>query len=68
MDLIYSKPLNDGSGKTYCEYAGNSSETQPVFDTLASGSKIHEVDTAIIQAYDAATQTWYPQIELGGGS
>lgn len=68
MNLIYSKPLEDGSGKVYCEYAGNSEEVQPVFDSLASGSKIHEVDTAKIQAYDAATGTWYPQIELGGGS
>lgn len=65
MQEIYSKFI--GGGKFYKEFAGTSDETKPT-ENLVSGSKVHELDTATIHAFDAKTQTWYPQIELGGGS
>lgn len=59
--------LEDGSRKKYLEWAGTSDMDKPVRTDQAQGSLFHEVDTATIYAYDEATQTWYKQVELGGG-
>ena len=65
MQEIYSKFI--GNGKFYKEFACTSGETKPT-ENLVTGSKVHEVDTATLYALDANTGTWYPQIEMGGGS
>ena len=65
MQEIYSKFIS--AGKFYKEFAGTSDEDKPTAN-LATGSKVHEVDTAKVYALDARTGTWYMQVELGGGS
>ena len=64
---LSAKFLNDGSKKKLFEFAGTSSMSKPTGGVIAQGSLYHEVDTATYYAYDESTQTWYKQIELGGG-
>lgn len=66
VDTLQCYPLNDGSGLKYYEFAGNSSANKPVKADMAFGCIFHEVDTAIVWAYDRSTSTWYQQIALGG--
>ena len=49
----------------YYKFAGVSGESKPTAN-VATGSLFHEVDTATVYAFDAYTQTWYVQCELGG--
>lgn len=62
--VTYAGLMTDG--KQYLEFSGLSTDEKPTHDVL-NGSLFHEVDTATIYAYDEATQTWYKQVELGGG-
>ena len=64
--LIAAYFLQDGSGKKYYEWTGDSSMSKPVLANAAQGSLFHEVDTATLYAWDEGTQNWYKQIELGG--
>jgi len=68
IDTLNSYFLSDGSGLKFYEWAGTSSASKPIKDDMANGCLFHEIDTAIIWAYDRTTQTWYKQIELGGGA
>jgi len=67
-NVIKSEFLNDGSGLKYIEWAGASRHSKPTSAIQANGCLFHEVDTAKIWAYDAGTQTWHEQIQLGGGA
>lgn len=59
--------LQDGSGLKYFEWAGTSDMTKPINPLACYGCLFHEVDTAILWAYAPSTQTWYKQLEMGGG-
>lgn len=57
----------DGVRLKFYEFAGLSSAQKPIKANMSMGCIFHEVDTATYYAYDRDTQTWYKQIELGGG-
>lgn len=66
MRVIYSVPV--GEGKTFIEVAGLASEMSGIpTEDVASGSRFHAVDEAVVYAYEESTELWYPQIDLGGG-
>lgn len=58
----------DGVRLKFYEFAGLSSAQKPIKANMSMGCIFHEVDTATYYAYDRDTQTWYKQIELGGGN
>lgn len=55
--------------KKYFRFAGTTSDTKPVNNTICTGSLFHEVDTTKVYAYneDASSgEEWVEQITLGG--
>ena len=65
MECINERII-DGNRK-YAEYAGLSSESKPT-ENLVTGSLFHEVDTAIIYAFNATAGEWVGQLDMGGVS
>ena len=66
---LCSEFLGDGSGKKYFEFAGSSSATKPVNDSICSGSLFHEVNTKKLYAFNEdadSGEEWVEQVQLGG--
>ena len=54
-----------GCNKKYMEYAGNSNDTKPLSDIIATGSVFIEVDTGAVYMFDEDNNTWQG---INGGS
>lgn len=67
LNSYFTGETVNGVKLKFYEFAGLSTATKPVKANMAMGCLFHEVDTATYYAYDRYTQTWYKQIELGGG-
>ena len=65
MKKLYERII-EGDSK-YVEFAGLHGEPVPA-GNYVTGSLLHEVDTALIKAYNATSGEWVTQIELGGES
>lgn len=63
--VISSEFLEDGSGKKFFVYAGNSTAEKPVNDLIAMGSIFMENDTGVTYKFDEDAGEW---IVPGGGS
>ena len=63
IEVLEARPVRTNA--TWYKFAGLSTEAKPT-EGVATGSLFHEVDTATVYAFDAYTQTWYVQCELGG--
>ena len=68
LNSYFTGEYDNGVQLKFYEFAGNSEAVKPIKANMAAGCLFHEVDTATYYAYDRSTQTWYKQIELGGGS
>lgn len=68
LNSYFTGEYDNGVQLKFYEFAGNSEAAKPSRENMTAGCIFHEVDTAIIWAYDRYTQTWYKQVELGGGS
>ena len=68
LNSYFTGETINGVKLKFYEFAGLSSANKPVKENMAMGCIFHEVDTATYYAYDRDTQTWYKQIELGGGN
>ena len=55
---ISAEFLEDGSGKKFFVFTGNSTAEKPVNDSIAMGSIFMEVDTGISWNYDEDEGTW----------
>ena len=67
VNIYFTGETVDGVRLKFYEFAGLSSVQKPIKANMSMGCIFHEVDTATYYAYDRDTQTWYKQIELGGG-
>ena len=67
LNSYFTGETVDGVKLKFYEFAGLSSASKPIKANMAMGCLFHEIDTATYYAYDRDTQTWYKQIELGGG-
>lgn len=63
--VISSEFLEDGSGKKFFVYAGNSTAEKPVNDLIAMGSIFMENDTGVTYKFNEDAGEW---IVPGGGS
>ena len=63
--VISHEFLEDGSGKTFFVYAGNSTAEKPVNNQIAMGSIFMENDTGVSYKFDEDAGGW---IVPGGGS
>lgn len=68
LNSYFTGETVNGVKLKFYEFAGLSTANKPVKANMAMGCLFHEVDTATYYAYDRYTQTWYKQIELGGGN
>jgi hypothetical protein len=56
--VISSEFLEDGSGKKFFVYAGNSTAEKPVNDLIAMGSIFMENDTGVTYKFDEDAGEW----------